>query len=124
MKKLFMNQRRSPRVPCLVSASWTRQGHPVELEISLMSAHGMFLLTDEDVLPGALMQLEVTLPDGGRPILLFASARSVGATEAGRGIGAEIYVISNHDRERWNAIYRAQRGPHPGLEGDPLRAIA
>jgi hypothetical protein len=118
------DQRRSLRMHCTLSATWTHQGRRVEVEVTDIGAHGLFVVTDEQTLPGALMQLDVELPDGQRPILLFAAARSVGLTASGRGIGAEIYVISNYDRERWNRLYRGQRGREVQPGGDPLRAIA
>jgi hypothetical protein len=68
-----------------------------------INADGLFLATGLEAEPGELMQLVVELPDG--PLQLLGSARFVGRTQSGAGIGVEIYGISDAGRARWLAYY-------------------
>ena len=106
MANIWVNKRRSERVPCNLPVAWIRQGKPQNVVAADASAHGMFLRTEESTLPGSLMQLEVAVPDGMPPLLMFVFARFIGNTSAGRGVGTEIYVISDRDRRRWSRYYR------------------
>ncbi len=68
---------------------------------------GLFLRVrnPERLLPGMLMELEVTLP-GEPPMSLLASAVFVGQTHAGTGIGAKIFLIGDEEKQRWQRHYR------------------
>ncbi len=102
------NKRRSQRVAASLPVTWVRRGRRFQCATADIGADGMFLRTDEEIDPGYLMQLEVQLPGEALPVLMFVSARFVGRTERGKGIGAQIYVVSEQDRKRWNRFYRAQ----------------
>jgi len=99
-------RRRSDRINVALPVRWIRGKRVVELTANDMNLHGMFLRTDEETMPGALMKLEVELPGG--TIALFGTARFVGTTMNGRGIGVEIYLLEDSARATWVACYRAE----------------
>ncbi|MSP59169.1 MAG: PilZ domain-containing protein [Myxococcales bacterium] len=113
----YKNKRRSQRVQAVLPITWIRRGLRQDITTADVSNDGMFLLTDDTVTPGSLMQLEALVP-GERPLLMFVSARFVGRTESGTGIGVQIYVVSDQDRRRWQRYYRgllARSQPVPAV---------
>lgn len=96
--------RRSERVASALKVRWIKLPAIVEAVAADMNLNGIFLKTDVTTTPGALMQLEVELPDG--PMSVFGAARFVGATQSGAGIGVEFVVIDELARTRWIAFYR------------------
>jgi hypothetical protein len=86
-----------------MSVTWTRAGRAIACEAVDVNEHGMFLRTDEIVEHGALMHVAVALPD--RMLEMFVSARYVGRTASGQGIGCEIFLIDDVSRHHWVAFY-------------------
>lgn len=107
MENMQSNKRRSQRVAASLPVTWVRRGKRIGAFTGDVGADGLFIRTDEEIDPGFLMQLEVA-PPGEAPIVMFVSARFVGRTDLGKGIGVQIYVISDQDRKRWGRYYRAQ----------------
>jgi hypothetical protein len=107
MENIRSNKRRSQRVAASLPVTWVRRGVRTGCFTSDIGADGMFLRTDEETEVSNLMQLEVHLP-GESPLLMFVSARFVGKTDRGKGIGVQIYVVSDQDRKRWHRFYRSQ----------------
>jgi hypothetical protein len=103
-------KRRSERIPTRLEVRWIRRPYPIALSAVDINMHGMFLETDETVLPGGLMQLEVMLPDG--PVSMFVRARFIGHTVSGHGIGLEIFLMDELERSRWDAHYRRLLAVH------------
>lgn len=99
------NKRRSERIRAELPVIWVRRDRRDELRTADISLEGMFLRTDELIDPGFLVHLEVTLP-GENPLIVFAVTRFCGRTMAGAGMGVQFYVLSDHDRRRWQAHYR------------------
>jgi hypothetical protein len=75
-----------------------------------INLHGLFLCTDEIVEPGSLMRLSVTLPE--RTIELFVTARFVGRSLSGQGIGVEIFAIDGESQAHWTSFYRGLAHTH------------
>jgi hypothetical protein len=98
--------RRTERVAVELPVIWRRAGHEVPCTALDINEHGMFVGTDVVVEHGALMRIVIRLPDGD--LEMFVTARYVGRTMRGQGIGAEIFLIDDVARERWIAFYRAQ----------------
>jgi hypothetical protein len=86
-----------------MSVVWKRGERRVSCQAGDFNLHGLFLQTDESTVPGSLLQLRVTLPEG--TIDMFVTARFVGRTVSGHGIGVEIFIISDEDRELWTRHY-------------------
>lgn len=86
--------------------TWRRGGHEVQCTALDVNAHGMFISTDEIVEHGALMRISVFLPDG--ELDLFVTARYVGRTMRGQGIGCELFLVDDEGRNRWSAYYRGE----------------
>jgi hypothetical protein len=102
------NKRRSARLASSLHVRWVRLPKTRELLAANINEHGMFLRTDATTSLDSLMQLEATLPGGA--ITMFAVARFVGTTVNGRGIGVEIRLMDEKQRQAWLAFYRsAQR---------------
>ena len=98
--------RRSKRLPTRIKVRWVRRDGGIDLEATDISLHGMFLRTDYATTPGSLLQLVVMLPT--RAIRMFVTARFVGSTMGGHGIGLEIFLMDELDRRAWRDYYRAQ----------------
>ena len=100
------SRRRSTRIPSCLSVQWIRRGVAHPAVAADINADGLFIQTDLDAQPGELLQLVIDLSDG--PLLAFVTARFVGASLSGRGIGAELFLLGKTERRRWNRHYRAQ----------------
>ena len=100
--------RRSERITVELSVVWLRGERSVLCAATDMNIHGFFLSTDEDIQPGSLMHLHVALPE--RNITLFGTARFVGNTLGGRGIGVEVFIIDEESRAAWLSYYHTSRG--------------
>jgi len=98
--------RRTERVAVELPVTWRRGGHEVQCTALDVNAHGMFISTDEIVEHGALMRISVFLPDG--ELDLFVTARYVGRTMRGQGIGCELFLVDDEGRNRWSAYYRGE----------------
>ncbi len=72
-----------------------------------VNLHGMFLLTAAPVPVGSLLQLSIALPDGEAPITAFVTARFVGRTVSGMGIGAEMHIMEPVETKRWESFYQS-----------------
>lgn len=116
---LGARMRRSERISVDIPVVWTRAGRCVPCVARDLNMHGLFLFTDEIVEPGSLMHLRVALPE--RTIDLFATARFVGRTLSGNGIGVEIFIIDDASRSHWIAHYQALMAQEAGAfnEGPP-----
>lgn len=98
--------RRSERVQVNIPVVWIRGGRGVSCVARDMNIHGFFLATDETTVPGSLMQLNITLPQ--KTISLFGTARFVGSTVAGHGIGVELFILDEDSRSVWLSYYHSQ----------------
>jgi hypothetical protein len=65
----------------------------------------MFIRTELDAWRDELLEVVIQLGDG--PLRMCVVARFMGETESGRGIGAELFLVSKHDRRRWSQHYHA-----------------
>lgn len=90
--------------------AWSRGGRELECAAVDINAHGMFLRTDQIVEPESLMHLRVRLPD--RVVEMFVTARFVGSTVSGRGIGVEIFLIDDVSQCHWMTFYEQRRNEH------------
>lgn len=95
--------RRSERLPVELPVSWNRAGRTIPCTALDVNAHGMFLRTDEIVEPESLMHLKVQVPE--RVLEMFVTARFVGKTVSGHGIGVEIFLIDDVSQAHWLAFY-------------------
>lgn len=112
---MSQSQRRSERFATRLTVRWMRKPHPIEIVAVDVNLHGMFLQTDETIIPNGLMQLEARLPEG--TISMFARARFVGRTVSGHGIGIEIFLMDERDRANWEAYYRRLVAAHRSAGG-------
>lgn len=96
--------RRSERLATNLPVVWIRGTRLVRAVGRDVNLHGLFLCTDETTEPGSLMRLHVTLPD--LTIELFVTARFVGRTISGQGIGVEIFAGDGPSHAHWVAFYR------------------
>ena len=99
--------RRTERVSVQLKVIWNRAGRPREGLARDSNAHGMFLSTEQIVEHEALMHIDVELPD--RKLSMFVTARYVGRTASGQGIGDEIFILDDISRVHWLSFYEAQR---------------
>lgn len=97
--------RRTERIPVELAVTWNRAGRVVSCVALDVNAHGMFVRTDEVVEPESLMHLRVKLPD--RELEMFVTARFVGRTARGQGIGVEIFLIDDVAQCHWLSYYEA-----------------
>ena len=98
--------RRTERVSVQLSVTWNRAGRPIEVSALDVNAHGMFIATDQLVEHESLMHVIVHLPEHALP--MFVTARYVGRTGRGQGIGVEIFLIDDISRSHWMSFYREQ----------------
>jgi hypothetical protein len=96
--------RRSERFPVEIPVVWSRGGRAVSCLARDLNLHGLFINTDEIVEPGSLMHLRVALPE--RTIEMFTTARFVGRTASGQGVGVEIFIIDDDSRGAWIQYYQ------------------
>jgi hypothetical protein len=99
-------KRRTERVSVELPVTWLRGGRQIRCTALDINAGGMFLGTDVVVAHGALMRIVVQLDDGA--LELFVTARYVGRTMSGRGIGVELFLFDEAGQARWTAFYRSQ----------------
>jgi hypothetical protein len=97
--------RRTERIAVELSVKWSRGGLTTECTALDINAHGMFLSTHYIVEHEALMQIEVRLPE--RALSMFVTARYVGRTMRGHGIGVEIFLIDDVSHSHWMSFYEA-----------------
>ena len=97
--------RRTERLPVELTVTWTRAGRAIACSAVDVSAHGLFVRTEEIVERDTLMHLRVELP--ARVVEMFVTARFVGQSERGQGIGAEIFLIDDVSNRHWLAHYDA-----------------
>lgn len=97
--------RRTERFPVEMAVTWTRAGRAIHCTAVDVNEHGMFLRTDEIIEHGALMHIVVALPT--RALEMFVSARYVGRTASGQGIGCEIFLIDDVSRHHWVEFYES-----------------
>jgi len=104
--------RRTERLPVELIVTWNRAGRDVACSAVDVNAHGLFIRTDEIVEPESLMHLRVQLPD--RVLEMFVTARFVGKTVSGHGIGVEIFLIDDVSQCHWVAFYERLCAEHAG----------
>jgi hypothetical protein len=95
--------RRTERLPVELSVIWSRAGRDIPCNAVDVNAHGLFIRTEELVEPESLMHLKVRLPD--RVLEMFVTARFVGKTVSGPGIGVELFLIDDLGQCHWVAFY-------------------
>jgi hypothetical protein len=95
--------RRTERIPVDIPVVWTRAGRAISLKAVDINAHGMFLRTEQVVEPESLMHLRVHVRE--RPLEMFVTARFVGKTASGQGIGVEIFLIDDVSQVQWVSFY-------------------
>lgn len=98
--------RRTERVNVELRVVWNRAGRRLECSALDINAHGMFISTDQIVEHESLMHVSVQLPDHDLP--MFVTARYIGRTAKGHGIGVEIFLIDDVSRSRWLHYYEQQ----------------
>jgi PilZ domain-containing protein len=96
--------RRSERFPVNLPVVWSRGGRAISCVARDLNLHGAFICTDEIIEHGSLMQVRFQLPE--RTIEMFVTARFVGNTFSGHGIGAEIFIIDDESRTAWVRYYQ------------------
>jgi hypothetical protein len=114
--------RRTERLAVNLSITWHRGNRSVPCRASDVNAHGLFIATDEDVEPGSLMYVTVSLPD--RSLDLYVTARFVGRTQSGQGVGVEIFLIDDVSQAHWIAYYEGLVAQRARLREEPLAAAA
>ena len=102
--------RRTERLPVELHVTWNRAGRDLPCSAVDINAHGLFVRTDEIVEPESLMHLRVQLPD--RVLEMFVTARFVGKTVSGHGIGVEIFLIDDVSQCHWVAFYERLCAEH------------
>jgi hypothetical protein len=95
--------RRTERFKVHLSVTWNRAGRSISCFAADVNQHGMFICTDELVEEGSLMSIKVQLPE--RVLEMFVTARFVGKTMNGQGIGCEIFLIDDVSQAHWVAYY-------------------
>lgn len=114
------SKRRSRRVPAQLHMNWLKDGQPVAVVCSEINEHGLLIHFPHDrPALGDLLQLVIELPDG--PLRAHATARAVNGSAQAAGIGAEIVVLSEHERRRWAKHYRQQLLATAWSQRAPLR---
>jgi hypothetical protein len=118
------DRRRSFRARCDLAVTWRRGPRAIPMRAVDFSARGLFLLTDEDVDLGFMMDLVIELPDG--PIHVFGVARNVGDREFGRGVGIALMCMDDEESARWWSFYRSATaasvaGAPPVAGAQPIR---
>jgi hypothetical protein len=114
---MTFERRTSFRARCHIQVTWRRGGRRIEMEAVDFSARGLFLLTDEPVDLGFMMDLVIHLPTG--PIEVFGVARNVGDRGFGRGVGIQLMSMSEEESTRWWSFYRtamAQSASRPAVQ--------
>jgi hypothetical protein len=102
--------RRTERLPVELTVTWNRAGRDYPCSAADVNAHGLFVRTDHIVEPGSLMHLRVQLPD--RVLEMFVTARFIGKTMSGHGIGVEIFLIDEVSQCHWLAFYEQLCAEH------------
>ena len=102
--------RRTERLPVELNVTWNRAGREIACVAVDVNAHGLFVRTEEIVEPESLMHLKVQLPD--RVVEMFVTARFVGKTVSGHGIGVEIFLIDDVSQVHWLAFYERRCAEH------------
>jgi hypothetical protein len=100
--------RRTERFKVELPIVWNRAGRAIACVAADVNQHGMFICTDELVEEGSLMHVQVRLSD--RTLEMFVTARFVGRTMNGHGIGCEIFLIDDVSQSHWLAFYEGLCG--------------
>jgi len=100
---MSISRRRTERIATNLTIRWHRAGGGVDAVAADINEQGMFVKTELDVQPDEMLHLSVTLPDG--PLSMIVVARYVGQTRSGRGVGAEIFLMGDAERQRWTKHY-------------------
>jgi len=95
--------RRTERLPVELAVTWNRSGRAISCTAVDLNAHGLFIRTDEIVERGSLLHLRIKLPD--RAVEMFVTARFVGNSVRGHGIGGEIFLIDDVSNCHWLGFY-------------------
>ncbi len=69
------------------------------------SLHGFLLATEERIDVGYVMDIDLVLPEGS--VSFLVTARYVGPTRYGPGVGVSILVATPVELQRWVAHYHA-----------------
>jgi hypothetical protein len=98
-------KRRSRRISSKLAVCWLRGGKEIPALVADINLHGMFIRTELDAWRDELLEVIIQLGDG--PLRMCVVARFMGNTDSGRGIGAELFLVSKNDRRRWSQHYHA-----------------
>jgi len=115
---MTVDRRRSPRVPCDLPVEWRRGWRVVIAHARDLDADGFFMATAHNIALNTAMDLVVTLPSD--QITVVGLARYQGVTRHGRGVGVAMLAISDEDREKWTAYYRAELDAMFGAMPEPI----
>ena len=102
--------RRTERFAVELPVTWIRGGRALSCTAVDSNAHGRFVRTDEIVEHESLMHLRVALP--ARELEMFVTARYVGRTVRGQGIGVEIFLIDDVSQCHWLSYYEELAAAH------------
>ncbi|MFO0574833.1 MAG: response regulator [Polyangia bacterium] len=111
MASLSRELRQSSRLRLVMPALCRHEGGVVRALVQDISREGIFLRLAEYVPPGSISGVELALPEEATPLVLAVSARFVGRTPHGFGVGMRIVEPAPAERQRWERFYTAlQRG--------------
>ncbi|MFO0579365.1 MAG: PilZ domain-containing protein [Polyangia bacterium] len=111
MTSLSGELRESSRLRLVMPAVCRHAAGAVRALVQDISREGIFLRLAEYVPPGAISGIELTLPEEPVPLVLAVSARFIGRTPSGFGVGARIVDPAPAERRRWERFYtRLLRG--------------
>jgi hypothetical protein len=103
---LKTSKRRSERILTNLGARMMDEEDAVDVTITDINAHGMFVRTQCTDVIGGIRRFEIALPDGTQ-LELIGVVRFCGATVAGAGMGIELGGMPHITQARWNALYEA-----------------
>ncbi len=100
-------ERRSERASTELTSRWLRREGEIDVSITDINLHGMFLSTTTVASVGSLLRLEVVL-DEGAPLKMFVRVCHLEQTSSGlgMGMGVEIYLLGPEEHLRWMHYYR------------------
>ncbi len=105
---LNTSKRRSERILTNLVARMLDDEGAVEVTVTDINAHGMFVRTGCTEVIGGIRRFEVSLPDG-TALELLGIVRFCGATVAGAGMGIELGGVQNGTHSRWHRLYQTMQ---------------
>ncbi len=101
---LKTSKRRSERILTNLGARMMDDEDAIDVTVTDINAHGMFVRTDCTDVIGGIRRFEVALPDGSE-LELLGVVRFCGNTVAGAGMGIELGALPRLTQARWRALY-------------------